>query len=309
MRDYVVHLTPVKNSLIASAKIATLISKTLKIPLLDTGESVVEAVKRYEPIGNLIVVNGPPAFCSFRDELAKAVLECRQWVWVQNDYMIYPPSQVNKSARKRGWVDDRGFIRPPVVWGTIPDKCTTYVNWNCLSARKVLPWGARPQRLCYFGAWRPGRKSTLKKYLPKGVVVSCPSRAAKHFEELGVKSIEPPWTENLVGNLTRFSATLLVQDDRSNRRFMSLPNRFYETLAAGCAQLISEEMVESVQRAGYSVNPRWVVASRRDVEVAIGRSLHIARQQAEAWGDQALMERKKMIGSLHAMYHTLREGQ
>lgn len=307
-QDYVVHLTPINNTMIASARIAQFISKTLRIPLITDAEACKAACLNADVV---FVVNGPPAFCRFRNELAALFAVAKTVVWCQNDYTIYPPSQTNKVSRLRGWVDDKGHIRLPYVLGTIPDRATNYINWNALTMGEPLDWGRGRKGIVYYGAFRQNRKAQFKKYFSvPDITISAPVAATKRFKELLSDrrvSYVPPFAD-LIKDLSKFEATVLLQDERSNKRFMSLPNRFYECLQAGVAQYVSREMVSSLNKAGYKVDEKWTVVDGGELYLLTSDGHRkIARAQRAEWANIALRERTSLSSILIGVYKHVRD--
>lgn len=287
----VVHLTSTENTMIASARIARFVKSKLKTcgALLIDDKEKARTFLAKPPNKNfdLFVVNGPPAFCSFREEIAEMVKRCRRWIWIQNDYTIYPPSQVNKVARERGWVNDKGHIQPQAYWTTIPARVTRpqdrYINWNALTFQPNQ--GAREGRrngFIYYGAFRGNREERFIQYLPHDAIISAPSRAQKRFAEIGFFTFVPPM-EHLLTDLRKYQATAFIQDERSDKKFMSLPNRFYECLTAELCQFVSAESVPSLETAGYTVDLKWVVEDHSEISARMRNARRIANAQSEAW--------------------------
>lgn len=309
MKDYVVHLTPLRG-LIASVRIAKFIGDQLSLDVLSTLPEVkTAALEGPAHVGRVIVVNGPPAFCKFREELAHLLSVCKSLVWVQNDFTIYPPSQTNRVARKRGWVDAKGHVRPPTVWSTIPDKADTYLNWNALTMHNAAyPWGRHRQGLLYYGAFRQGRTDRFYHYLPRGLwtTISAPVAATKRFQKLfgptnGINFIEP--LDDVVAELAKYEATIMLQDKRSDDRYMSLPNRFYEALSAGVAMYISAEFLPTLAKAGYKVEKEWIITHNAGLLEKPHKK--IAEKQHAAWMTRAVREKVNLKKALKKAYKEL----
>lgn len=308
-RDIIVHLTKVKDSTtLASARIARFLRSQLNIPWIVDDDHEAAVAKKDAIDGNIrrvYLVNGPPAFCTFREDLASIIRHCATVIWVQNDYTIYPPSQVNKVLRARGWVNDKGHTDPPNIWTTIPDRCRKptdhYVNWNCLTFEPVEPESkTREKKLFYFGAYRNGREDSFSTYLPdnNSTVISTTARAKAKFEDLLPRAEVVGPVDNVIEECAKYRYGIYLHDKSSCARFMSLANRFYEMLSARMLIFVAENAVGTFEDAGYKVHDRFVVCNT--VEVEIQRSFYNlnsekyyrdVRLQQNNWFDQAYMEK------------------
>lgn len=310
MRPIVVHLTKITpTTTLASAGIAKFIAKTLKCPIADDQSSLKDFWEDSDSCDSIILVNGPPAFCSFREELADAVFHAGTLVFAQNDYTIYPPSQVNKVMRERGWTNEKGHVVPPYTWTTIPRKMRretdVYVNWNALTFRPPRKRFGRDRSngLFYFGAYRQGRHETFMKYLSTvgGLTISASAVAGKKFSEHLPEALVVPPRENIIETCSHYRYGLYIHDEYSTKHFCSPANRFYEMLSAGMVIFVAEECVDTLKKAGYDVPPEQVVMTSGDLASrisAMNRSQHKydwARQrQRKLWFDRAESERKNL---------------
>lgn len=181
----VVHLTAVDGSMQASARVARFLAVMLKCPLLDSVDAVMEFCAHLPLAGRnatVFFVNGPIAFCGFRDELGSYLLPRTKTVyWVQQDYTItLPPNQAYSRATKAETPFRAEFHKVPHVhlWSTCHDVLARrqerqvpgyekdeYVNWNALT---YAPLGGTPEvarnRVLYYGALRAGRTDSLAKF-------------------------------------------------------------------------------------------------------------------------------------------------
>lgn len=306
--DAVVHLTSVEaKTTLASVRIAKVVAKWLDLPIIDSLEASQHFVATHGFPEKILLVNGPPAFCSWREALADLVKECDTLVFLQNDYTIYPPSQVNKVMRSRGWVNEKGHVKAPHVWGTIPykfDECQSahYVNWNELTLGTKTHWVDHTRRasgIVYFGAYRQGREECFQRYFnsraPYPITVSASAQAGKKFAELNHDiSVHKPW-DNVVEALSEYRATIYCQDEYSNKHYTSPANRWYEGLAAGVAQFIDYESVDTLVHAGVSVDDSWIVMDHHDVNRRLRNWRRIAAaQQEENWKNPMSSMRRKV---------------
>lgn len=254
-------------SIVASNNIAKFLAAHFGCALIDSKESCSQ-----EEYDELFVVNGPLAFCSFREEAQAVCALAKKIIWVGNDYMIKMPPFIKKSD--------------PYVFAAYEDKSDnpkhSIVNWNQLTYFDDFKSGP-PEYfgLAYYGAYRSGREKYFKKYLNSDeyqVFVSASARAKPQFASLG-KNIKFWNGSNLIPALSRFSHTIYIEDEKSHSLYCSPANRFYECLSSGVAILFDESTIGTFERAGIDVKP-WVVRSQNDVKNAIKSGLNIAKEQS-----------------------------
>lgn len=307
MNNYVVHLTPLKG-MIASVRITQFISKTLKMPIISTPEECIDALWKGK-VGTVIVVNGPPAFCKFRDEVAKLILDAKLWIWVQNDYTIYPPSQVSKEARKRGLIGDGVSYRNYRLWTATKTRelvrpGDTHINWNLITMYPPHPWGRRDFNFFYYGAFREGREERFKKFLPVGCHISAPKRAQERYRQLGPKKFfmfDP--VDDVVEFMRNYRATVNIHDRRTDKHDEYPPNRFYEALSAGTAQFMNESMAERLESAGYPVRDTYVIEDHKELTAMSLKKLnYTAEKQNTDWANMALKHRRKLPSQVKEAY-------
>lgn len=189
----VVHLTRCEGSVQASARLARFLADTLHLPLVDGLGSLAAfttgatAYLRPHDSFNVIMVNGPVAFCDFRDELGEQLLKhTARLLWVQQDYTItLPPHHSYSRPTKAETPFRRWFHCIPEVscWTTCIDTLDRrhtdnvpgwpldqYINFNALT---YAPFGMDPDgdpptypgALFYYGALREGRLGNLSRLL------------------------------------------------------------------------------------------------------------------------------------------------
>ena len=299
----VVHLTEVKPSTtIASARIAKFVKNVLNVDLfVDNLLDIKVFLDEFKTFGRVYLVNGPPAFCQFREELAQMVRRCEDLVFIQNDYTIYPPSQVNKVMRERGWIGEKGEVDPPARWTTIPARLKkledSYINWNALTfdpARRVPT--NRLNKLFYYGAFRDGRVESFMRFFPEiqeKLVISGSGRAEKkfrsHFDKAGY--LDPQ--EDIIKACSAFAYGLYIEDKSSHRTYMSLANRFYEMLSAKMLIYVDDEAIPTFTQAGYMVPDEAVVTDGDELRRAMRRkkvNARLQRWQHKHWRPIALRQ-------------------
>lgn len=277
MKPCVVHLTPVDGSMQASARVARFLADTLNLPLVDSADTMFDYLRRSAELGHgqrditAIFVNGPIAFCGFRDEMGLNLLpHVKRVVWVQQDYTItLPPNQAYSRPTKAETPFRAQFHSIPEVhlWSTCQDVLAKrqaklvpgyakdeYVNWNALTyAPADMPPPESP-KLLYYGALRADREAALRRFFdgPAGlntvISMSNPNKTmtAKWIDIVGngpgfVGPLKGEgrravngnrWGEQaLLGSIGAYQHALYIADDASNGAFHSLANRFYEALS------------------------------------------------------------------------------
>lgn len=281
-------INPSPKSMIASARIARFVAKTLDVPL------VWDASIREMRLDLLILVNGAFSFCNVRDDVAVAVRRAKRIVWIQNDYMIYPPVHdgTAQSIFRRAFVrrNEKGLPRMD-LWTTVEEnasktKASRYVNWNMLTA---LPKPLKITRnhadnLLYYGSWRPGRGKSFDQYFKRRKMALAISSASKkfaerypHAEHLGVIP-----RDEFFHTLNAHGFGLYIEDSRSHRQFHSPANRFYEMLSAGLPMVFEPDSRGMLKKAGFDPK-RYIVHDQRDIRRLMAERDDIARDQRDRW--------------------------
>jgi len=295
MKSYIVHLTKcVKGSTVASSRIALYLSDLLKLPLLHEPEDFIDLDKEVDTI---YLVNSMSAFSKILNELADLARGCRRVVFIQNDYTIYPPTQLRRVFIERDdIIVERWSTVPQLpeewakkkIWVKIPMKATHYVNWNMLT---YDPLPLIPKNKCasdtsclfYYGAYRKDREHLFKKYFEDAIYpieISASSKAFSKFLDLNYEIEEVPVLKNLIGNIAHYGTTIYLEDAESNDIYCSPANRFYECLSAGIAILFDKSSIPTMSTAGYNIRP-YVVDSQEDVKKMLPNWFNISKEQSE----------------------------
>lgn len=304
--DFVVHMTKVvAGSTVASGRIATFISTTLDLPLIDT-EAKAQGLKE---IDTLIIVNGPMAFCDFLPELGRLVSIAHKVVWVQNDYTIAPPKASGdaESPFRKAFADKK--LRP-IYWTTVSDNVQggddTYVNWNALT------WDVRPmqvpevQGLFYYGAFREHRVKSFEKFFSTeyyDVHISTTGQRATKFKSIApnVNIVAP--SKDIISDIGKYQASIYIEDDKSHHQFHSLANRFYECVSSGGPLLVDANCVGVFAGAGVQLKPDWIVRDAKDVYEALTQSIVISEAQRTVFGE--LNHKEQLFNQLLDAYAKL----
>lgn len=262
-------------STIASNRIAKFISETLDCPLIDNSNDA--TVLASKTVRHLFVVNGMYGFCDFRPEVERIVKGAGTVYWCANDYAIKAPKPIKS----------RGHIRLATFDNYDEHPASVYLNWNQLTFYGAMEPRVDPpmEGLTYYGAFRPGRADSFKRYLtgdlPYKARVFCSRPNISKFSDFGVRAvsdggkIEP----QVEGN--NWAATIYIEDDESHRVYHSPANRFYEMLSAGTLILFCRSTLGTMRRAGFDVEP-WAVSSPADVAAALARRDELLAAQRAA---------------------------
>lgn len=207
----VVHLTQVAGSMQASARVAQFLADTMGVALVDDAESMHYFLRGAGARGldrdlTLYFVNGPIAFCGFRDDMGTHLLpRTRRVVWCQQDYTItLPPNQAYSRPTTAETPFRAEFHSIPHVnlWSTCQDVLAKrqkkmvagydhdeYVNWNALTYAPMPDDDievSERDRLLYYGALRADRLSRLRYFFKHAGVAPKLDISASH---LNVKTV------------------------------------------------------------------------------------------------------------------------
>lgn len=277
----------------ASAKIANFLSEILGLEIIDDAEKCRSTIQQGE-VHTVFFINSISAFCKHINEAADIVSKCKRFIYVQNDYTIEPPTQVRNVMRPRGkelevlrWstvpmLPER--YKNLVAWNVLPLEAT-YINWNMLTYKPIYPKKPVIDRVLYYGAFRKDRVRLFDKYLDSDqyeVSLSSSSKGIKKFIDAYPMIFEYKIQDDLIEFISKFKATLYLEDAKSNDIYCSPANRFYECLAAGTPMLFDESSVNTMERAGYDIL-RYVVNSEDDVVDSMNWIEEIQRLQAVSW--------------------------
>lgn len=307
-----------ENSMVASVRIAKMISKELKLPLIT--EKEISDVK--SPLDLLIIVNGAYAFCRCLPKLGALIRTARRVVWAQNDYTIIPPpAESGAESPFRKAFRERHASRMPGIdyWTTIGPNSTatllsSYVNWNCLTFdleakdNQILKQRKDADNdLFYYGSFRDqggmkSRRVEFDRYFTDPVVpvtVSSPGlRGVNKFEKYYPKCTHVPKIEgSLSPELVKHGLGLYIEDKMSHSEFHSPANRFYEMLSAGLPMVFQPECGSTMRKAGYNPEP-WFVERSRHVAMKMSRKNEILIDQRKEWLEKARGERENLPNQL-----------
>lgn len=221
-------------------------------------------------IGELWIVNSSWMWNTdeWRRIIMRLVRVSDRIVFCQNDYALILNSYHLGVIR-----DDANYV----VLSTAPE--TTYmekhglrpflVNWN------VLTYAPRPESdaerkagIYYYGSFRAGRQKVFDRYFrdpPASLTVSASSGAdMNRYRKAYPGLIVCPRADDVYAELETWSATLVLEDERANRTYVSPPNRFYEALSSRCPMIFDAQSVPMFRRYGFDVEP-FSVSGPRDL--------------------------------------------
>lgn len=280
------------NSIIASNRIATYLSNRTGYPLVDQ--------KKYcAHYDTLFIVNGPMLYCNFRAELQKMVKSAMRVVWVMNDYAIPAPR----------WVKDK----LPIYWSScdpLPShERHVYTNWNQLTyyddrAMKLPTYAG----LCYYGAYRPDRKTYFKKYLGAEsyqVYISTSKSGKPKFRALSPKAQFFTPTD-LISSIADFEAHLYIEDRKSHDLYTSPANRFYECLSAHSPMLFDMSVAKTFERAGIDIRS-WIIGGPEEIPSRLVSSGRLQKSQMKAL--RAVNYRRRLSDEVGAALAAIRASE
>lgn len=234
-------------------RIARYTATRLGIPLIHSLETAAQHANTKFDV--LFVKLGVLKFSNHRDDALKIYGNAKRVINLENDYSFKPDPRLRKLQPE--WQ----------VWGTVPDNVKvhggSYVNWNVLTWLYPRPWAdrlkgykAEPNRLLYYGAYRPDRVESFKRWFvdtPCEVVIGARSTHIKKFQALSP-------TLKLVNfrtpnELAKLRATALyLEDDTSHDLYCSLANRFFECLQLGIPMVLDAAGHKTYEAAKL---PNW----------------------------------------------------
>lgn len=284
----------------ASVRIAKFIAGTLKLPVLDSAETLLAAPKAQDV---LIFVNGATAFCDFLEEMIPHILTAKRIVWCVNDYTIIPPTDCGwgESPFRKAFRDRKAAGLPHWTFWSTCDKYaerglgSSYINWNKLTY-EPLPEEHRSysrartvEQGLYYGAWRDERKEVFEKYIaPSGTLpltVSTASPRMKKFcADLPHVLVEDGMDRSgFYEVLAAHAFGLYLEDPKSSVQYHSPSNRFYEMLSAGLPIAFPESAVKMFRdRGGIDVS-KYVVRGPEDYREFAKNRKRIGKAQSK-WG-------------------------
>jgi hypothetical protein len=308
----IANATRVDGSVVACSLLARFLRLHLNCEVADSAD----ASLRHQKYDNLILINSLWGFCTeeHRARVRDLLWKARRVIWAQQeiDGGIGPRSFKSMGA----WLDGLGSAnvragpdgrRRLDLWTNIPlfvergyvsrsiyvSARSTYVNWNALHYApelkpKLLPKASAPPRIFYFGAFRPDRASRFARYLTPElydvVISTAVGRSVLRFKELlGPDVTIEPRAKSLIERLAFERATVYIEDERTAETYNSPAARFYEALSANVCQFIDHEAVPNLERAGFVIDPAWIVNDARDVARKLRYAATFANSQCTAW--------------------------
>jgi len=305
-----------EDSMVASQRIAMLISKELKVPIT-TDLNIDE---QPDKVDLLLIINGAYGYCRCLNRLGPLVERSERVVWVQNDYWIIPPkAQSGAESPFRLAFRNRAAAGKDHIhyWTTIKDnvkatKYSSYVNWNALTLDdKVTESQIKARRVLagddvfYFGSWRDGRAKYFDRYFTNPIVnitISSPlvkgkNKFAEKYKSPKIKHVDKI-TENFYTYLGARGMGLYLEDRKSHSEYHSPPNRFYEMLSAGLPIVFQSESGSTLRQAGYNPEPYQADTSMA-LERIVRRRADIGKQQRAEWWRKAMEDKAAIVPALH----------
>jgi hypothetical protein len=298
VKSAIFSLLPVRSgSTIASVRIGRWLSILLGIPLHDDAKILQEG-----PLDNLFIVNGSTLYCKYLPEIAKAVSEANNVIWVQNDYTLPPPKAESaaESPFRRAFAD-RGLV--PHYWSTCRENAektdhSAWVNWNVLGWKDDLTQAKlESDDFLYYGAYRESRALSFAKMYEdlqnEDLVISSTSG------KFPSTYLITPLREHFYQQIALYGMGIYAQDAKSAKKMHCPATRFYEMLSVGLPMCFMPDCEETLSHYGMNVAP-YVLSDPDSAHELIVNRHSIARTQALIW-------RKDYIGELTTLVTGLYE--
>lgn len=274
-------------STIASVRIGRWLSILLGIPLHDDAHINDEGA-----LDNLFIVNGSTLYCKWLPQIAVAVRQAKNVIWVQNDYTLPPPKaeSLAESPFRRAFAD-RKLV--PHYWTTCRENSgltpnSAWVNWNVLGLDHApVKAPLTSDQFLYYGAYRESReKSFIEMYSAIGVErLTISSTSGKFPEEILV----PPFREDLYQHIAAYGMGVYAQDERSTWKQHCPATRFYEMLSVGLPMCFMPNCRETLMV--YDINvENFVLWDRDAADRMISARKDIAEEQQAMWSGWKYIE-------------------
>lgn len=281
MKCVILHYQKVDGSILASARIAKMLQDKLNCPILDFVDC--KYIDNYDVV---FLVSCPSIYAKgdMRWHFACIMLKSKICVYVQNDYTL----RAKDLSCMQRLVDTFNINYPDIhALTTIPKNIKTqlssYINWNALSYAPTENNDNKISGLLYYGAFRDGRVDYFKKYLNTAlypVYVSSSIAGIKKFKNIASCIIDVGVFGNLIYDISKYSATIYIEDKYGYKNYCSPASRFYECLSAGVAQYFDKSTAENMLKAGIDVS-KYVVDSAVELNEKIKNYKNDAKEQVE----------------------------
>lgn len=303
------------SGVVAGARIARWLAKTLRNVIFVDAKNVREVAKTLPASYVLYIVNVPKPMVGHVEAAEVLIEQADKLVWIQNDYAIQTPTPTTngQSIFTRAFTKRTKFKRGHGmwVWTTCEDRVrhipsmARYVNWNCIAIEPTLEI-VKPEnpKFVYWGAYRPGRLESFRRYFGTGEDHIDYEQEVEELAEMWTISATPNGADKFLAStsltqhnfvrpivvphdLQKYAGAVYIEDDMSHRRYHSPANRFYEALAAGIPLLIDHLAAGTIKKAGYEVPDAYVSRTFGDVQTFMANSpavrRKIALKQREIW--------------------------
>lgn len=269
-------------------------SKDITLELMDL-------VSTPNAVDCFMLVNSASAFMKqhCREFVAMGCYNSKHPIFAQNDYTIIPPSQC-KSIPLKEYCNYRGDYNQVYgfdLWTTCPDhkfnlspeQHEFYVDWNKLAkkqqAEPLQSVSNTRTSLLYYGSFRNGRKDKFAKFLSsleyEVDIYAINKRQIKKFQDL-LGDFNISYYEKITPEIMQsYSASMMMQDDKSTCNYHSMPTRFYECLDAGVGMIFDPDFAFTLERAGITGYEPYIAQSEQHIAELLHRSL--AKEQRELW--------------------------
>lgn len=267
-------------STVASVRIGRWLSILLGIPLHDD-----HTILGKGELDNLFIINGSTLYCKYLKEIAIAVSQAKNVIWVQNDYTLPPPKDESaaESPFRRAFAD-RKLV--PHFWSTCRENAdrtnhSAWVNWNVLGFKRDAAKAAlNDPDFLYYGAYRDSRRAAFAamydSLASENLAIS--STSAKFPE----KYLITPLREHFYEQIALYGMGVYAQDAKSAAKEHCPATRFYEMLSVGLPMCFMPDCVETLAKYGMNVSP-YVLKGTDSARMLISDRRMIAYEQQQIW--------------------------
>jgi hypothetical protein len=223
-------------------------------------------------------------------------------IWINNEYTCSPNSEYARLIKDF----DSIVISNHVESGNKVKGYNRFyfLNLNAICARKANDTIFKKYDLCYYGAYRPGRRLYLQKYFQHGDFhLSSSKKNLRKFEQLaGCKAIfcnSFKWHEGREA-FNLFRNTIYLEDEKTHEIYSHLGNRYYEAMFCNVAQYFDVSCRNTVEKSKIAFDESFYVSNYEELKSRIqsNDAVKTAAIQRDLWQQQAIAERDAVIAAI-----------
>lgn len=250
---------------------------------------------------DVIVFNHASAYSTVDYECLKMNPQARL-IYITNEYNLGEPQMIwmaAKEGRKYEVIANHPAKASKVVQKYVEQWHT--VNLNTLIFNPATPkqddsfFDMEKNGAIYYGAYRAGREKYFRKYFDSRLTVST---SLKNRQKFSAISMQPRYIEKMIWKepytLSRFSASLYIEDEKTHVHYNHLANRFYEAISLGVPLLFDESCRGTVEQSGYEVPNQYFIDSADELHKKAKSGLTYLQR----WVEMAKEEKKDTLNAI-----------